>query len=41
MCLTQYIIGPDKSGYQVNIFLNSQRKHMLWILIRSTLQRRF
>ena len=28
-------IGLDKSGYQVNIFLISQRKHMLWVLIRS------
>ena len=28
-------IGLDKSGYQVNKFLFSQRKHMLWVLIRS------
>ena len=28
-------IGLDKSGYQVNIFLISPRKHMLWVLIRS------
>ena len=25
----------DKSGYQVNSFLVSRRKHMLWVLIRS------
>ena len=28
-------IGLDKSGYQVNIFLISPQKHMLWALIRS------
>ena len=28
-------IGLDKSGYQVNTFLISRRKHMLWVLIRS------
>ena len=28
-------IGLDKSGYQVNSFLISQRKHVLWVLIRS------
>ena len=28
------IIGLDKGGYAVNIF--SPRKHMLWVLIRST-----
>ena len=27
-------IGLDKSRYQVNIFLISRRKHMLWVLIR-------
>ena len=31
----------DKSGYQVNIFLISQWKHMLWVLIRSASMRRF
>ena len=30
-----FAIGLDKSGYQVNIFLISPRKHMLWVLIRS------
>ena len=30
-----FIIGLDKSGYQVNSFLISRRKHMLWVLIRS------
>ena len=25
-------IGLDKSGYQVNIFLISPRKHTLWVL---------
>ena len=39
-CLYQHI-GLDKSGYQVNNFLISQRKHMLWILIRSASVRRF
>ena len=29
------IIGLDKGGYLVNIFLISPRKHMLWVLIRS------
>ena len=28
-------IGLDKSGYQVNNFLISQRKYMLWVLIRN------
>ena len=28
-------IGLDKSRYQVNTFLISRRKHMLWVLIRS------
>ena len=28
-------IGLDKSGYRVNSFLISPRKHMLWVLIRS------
>ena len=31
--------GPDKSGYQVNIFLVSPLKHILWVFIRSTLPR--
>ena len=35
------IIGLDKSGYQVNIFLISRRKHMLLVLIRSASARRF
>ena len=30
-------IGLDNYGYQVNIFLISPRKHILWVLIRSTL----
>ena len=34
-------IGLDKSGYQVNSFLISHSKHMLWVLIRSTSVRRF
>ena len=34
-------IGLDKGGYPVNIFHISPRKHMLWVLIRSTLARRF
>ena len=29
------LIGPDKNGYRVNIFLISPQKHMLWVLIRS------
>ena len=36
----QYI-GLDKSGYQVNIFLISPQKPMLWIFIRSALARHF
>ena len=35
------IKGLDKSGYQVNIFLISAQKHMLWVLIRSASARRF
>ena len=31
-------IGLDKSGYQVHVFLISSRKHMVWVLIRSTQQ---
>ena len=27
--------GLDKSGYQMNTFLISPQKHMLWVLIRS------
>ena len=34
-------IGLDKSGYQVNIFLISPRKYMLWVLIRSASVRHF
>ena len=34
-------IGVDKSGYQVNIFLISRRKHMLWVLIGSASPMRF
>ena len=34
-------IGLDKGGYPVNIFLISPRKHMLWVLIRSSSARRF
>ena len=34
-------IGLVKRGYLVNIFLISPRKHMLWVLIRSALVRRF
>ena len=34
-------IGLDKSGYQVKSFLISQRKHMLWVLIRSASLRCF
>ena len=34
-------IGLEESGYQVNSFLISQRKHMLWVLIRSTSVRHF
>ena len=39
--LTSVVIGLDKSGYQVNIFLISPRKHMLWVLIRSASLSRF
>ena len=35
------IIGLDKGGYPVNIFLISPRKHMLWVLIRSASPRSF
>ena len=31
----------DKGGYQVNSFFISQRKHMLWVLIRSASLRCF
>ena len=34
-------IGLDKNGYQVNIFLISQQKHMLLVLIRSASLRHF
>ena len=30
-----YLIGLDKSGYQVISFLITQGKHKLWVLIRS------
>ena len=33
----QISIGLDKSGYQVNSFLISQYKHMLWVLIEALL----
>ena len=39
--LRALIIAPDKSGYQENIFLTFPCKHMLWVLIRSTLARHF
>ena len=32
---TAFLIGLDKGGYPVYIFLISPRKHMLWVLIRS------
>ena len=35
MVRVNHDVGLDKSGYQVNIFLISPRKHMLWALIRS------
>ena len=31
----------DKRGYSGNIFLISPQKHMLWLLIRSTMMRHF
>ena len=34
-------IGLDKSGYQVNSFLISGQKYMLWVLIRSASVRGF
>ena len=36
-----FLIGQDKSGYQVDIILISLQKHMLWVLIRSASARRF
>ena len=33
------VIGLDKGGYPVNIFIISPQKHMLWVLIRSALAR--
>ena len=36
-----YNIGLDKNGYQVNSFLISQQKQMLWELIRSASLRSF
>ena len=35
------LIGLDKGGYPINIFLISPRKHMLWVLIRSASARHF
>ena len=35
------IIALDKSGYQVNLFVISPQKHMLWVLSRSASARRF
>ena len=35
LLMNAWNIVPDKSGYQVNSFLISQWKHMLWVLIRS------
>ena len=35
------LIGLDKSGYQVNSFLITRQKLMLWVLIRSASMRRF
>ena len=32
----QHFINADKRGYPHNIFLISPRKHMLWVLIRSS-----
>ena len=40
-CLQSYFKGLDKIGYQVNSFLISSQKHMLLVLIRSALPRRF
>ena len=34
-------IATDKMGYPHNVFLISRQKHMLWVLIRSSLPRRF
>ena len=31
--MSTHNIDLDKSGYQVNIFLISRRKHMLWVCI--------
>ena len=39
--LIESIIPTDKRGYLHNIFLISQRKHMLWVFIRSASARRF
>ena len=42
VCLYSIVsIATDKRGYPHNIFLISQRKHMLWVLIRSASPRRF
>ena len=35
------VIGLDKGGYLVNIFLISPQKHILWVLIRSASMRHF
>ena len=39
--IIKQFIATDKREYPHNIFLISQRKHMLWVLIRSTSLRRF
>ena len=39
--LTPIYTGLEKSGYQVNTFLISSQKLMLWVLIRSTPNRCF
>ena len=41
MSTQKMIIGLDKSGYQVNSFLISLRKHIWWVLVRSASLRRF
>ena len=39
--LKEETIGLNKSGYQVNSFLISRRKHMLWVLFRRASMRHF
>ena len=34
-------VALDKSGYQMSIFHIFEGKHMLWVLIRRALARRF